>query len=248
MAFSLRKTTTILVLIATLAVAASDLSYLVKKKCPKGGQENAPCYAALLTDIVKGVSKGVPELNFKTMDPMQSGPLNLTVNAGSDQFKMNFLAPQFTGLSTARVSKLKVGNPMELTLHIPVVVMTSNYVNSGKLIVIKASGGGAMTNTFEDVSLSMRINYSVKESASGEQKVEVENLDVNFVPKKSKMQVDRLNSGNSVARQLYNIFLSASGSEILGLMSTQLNENFGGILKTTADFIVANLPVTAALE
>jgi len=42
----------------------------------------------------------------------------------------------------------RVGNPLELTLHIPVVVMNSSYVNSGKLIVIRASGGGAMTNTF----------------------------------------------------------------------------------------------------
>jgi hypothetical protein len=41
------------------------------------------------------------------MDPMSSEPLNLTVNAGSDQFKMNFLEPKFTGISTAKVSQLK---------------------------------------------------------------------------------------------------------------------------------------------
>jgi len=51
--------------------------------------------------------KGVPALNFAPMDPMSSGPLNLTVNAGSDQFRMNFLEPKFTGLSTAKVTKLK---------------------------------------------------------------------------------------------------------------------------------------------
>jgi Haemolymph juvenile hormone binding protein (JHBP) len=50
---------------------------------------------------------GVPSLNFPSMDPMSSEPLNLTVNAGSDQFKMNFLEPKFTGISTAKVSHLK---------------------------------------------------------------------------------------------------------------------------------------------
>ncbi|CAB3384518.1 Hypothetical predicted protein [Cloeon dipterum] len=245
MPFSLSNALTFLAIVATcVSAATTDLSHLVKKKCPKGGQENAACYAALLTDVIQGVVRGVPELDFESMDPLKSDPLNLTVNAGSDQFKMNFLAPQFTGLTNARVSKLKVANPLEMTLHIPEVMMTSNYVNSGKLIVIKASGGGSMTNTFDDVSLHMRIRYSMKD----EDTVQIDNVEVNFAPKKSKMRVDRLNTGNVVARELYNIFLSASGSEILGLMSSQLNENFGGVMKRTAEFMAKNLAVSSALE
>jgi len=45
--------------------------------------------------------------------------------------------------------------------------------------------------------------------------------------------------------ELYNIFLSASGQEILGLMSEQLNENFGIIIKRSADFMAEHLPLSA---
>jgi hypothetical protein len=116
----------------------------------------------------------------------------------------------------------------------------------------------------EDVSLLLSVPYSIVSDATGEEKVKVNDLKVKFVSKKAQMRVEKLNSGNAIARgkwlekkkhlfwewilvcaELYNIFLSASGQEILGLMSEQLNENFGGILKRSADFMAENLPLSA---
>jgi hypothetical protein len=89
--------------------------HLVRAKCARGGQENEICYKKLLTDLVQGLARGKYLKYFRISGhgniflgvPMSTEPLNLTVNAGSDQFKMNFLEPKFTGISTAKVSNLK---------------------------------------------------------------------------------------------------------------------------------------------
>jgi hypothetical protein len=43
--------------------------------------------------------------------------------------------------------------------------------------------------------------------------------------------------------ELYNVFLSASSQEILGLMLPQFNQKFGEIFTETAQKIVKNLPI-----
>lgn len=55
---------------------------------------------------------------------------------------------------------VRVGNPLHFVLHVPVVVMSSEYVNSGKLIVIRASGGGAMSNTFGEFAF-VCVNWTI---------------------------------------------------------------------------------------
>lgn len=44
------------------------------------------------------------------------------------------------------------------------------------------------------------VPYSIVTDAAGQEKVKVNDLEVNFVPKKAHMRVEKLNSGNVVAR------------------------------------------------
>ncbi|KAF4519702.1 hypothetical protein B566_EDAN003952 [Ephemera danica] len=218
---------TLIFLVHSVCAQQQDLSELVTRKCPEsGGQVAADCYGNVVFQVMKGIKGGNEAMDIPALEPLLPGTLNVSVSAGSDQ----------------------TGNPLSLVLNAKKVIMKSPYVNSGRLILIQASGGGVMSNTFDDAKITIKMAYDQPEIKDGKRYGHVKDCKVTFTSGTTNMRVEKLNSGNEIARELYNVFLSASSTEIMNLMLPQLNSQLADLFCDVTNKVLKKLPLDAVFE
>ncbi|KAF5283929.1 hypothetical protein FQR65_LT13690 [Abscondita terminalis] len=219
------------------------------KQCKESDPQFLDCLIGALHHLRPFLSTGINEIELPSVEPFQMDELTLSLTTGPNGYKVSLTDIDIFGASNYTVKKIKLsegGKPFLATVIIPELRISANYMSSGVLIILPASGNGTFHAQFENVTAVVQgqISTNYKENLKY---LHVDTLSIDMDVKDVHMGVRKVYRNNRILTEAINLFLRENGQEVLKAMTPQLKKKLSTLFQTIANQLLTHVPLKTFL-
>lgn len=210
----------ILVLAMAFAVASSASP---KKRnlgdylslCERSNADLSGCVVRAIIDTKPRLSKGIPELNLPSIDPLRIEKLENTEGSGKNEFTQKLTNLSIQGLSQFIIKEGRVPKNLSriyLDMFTPVVTFDGQYEIHGRVLALPISGSGDCRLVFNNVRTVADVPLT-RVQRDGKEHLHAEDFKWIIEADSGTVRFDNLFNGEEKLGETMNKFLNENWKE-----------------------------------
>ncbi|KAF6198137.1 hypothetical protein GE061_007884 [Apolygus lucorum] len=222
--------------------AASLPSYI--KPCKRGSKLNQ-CSIINGNAAIPSFAKGDAKLKIPSLEPILVKELSVREDsAKSVALNLTFIDMKIKNLSKGKLVESKTDlnkRHIEWTIDVPKVVIDSQYIVNGKILVLPIRGNGPCHIELDNVKLFYVLDYKLNK-VKGQDHAVITNTDLKFETEKLKLKLDNLFNGDKALSDNMNVVLNDNWQELLTQLGPPVAKAIALAVKPIVDKIVSQVP------
>lgn len=217
--------------------ATSLPSYI--KVCKKNDHD---CYIQHANEAIPHFLNGDKNLRLPKLNPQKVQKIE--ANAGNLQ--LTFSNVEFFGLDTTKVLDIDWNydeHKIYTEINVENIEFISQYVASGKIMVLPVQGSGPCNITFKNLHLKYTLSYKVEAKGSLHYAITDANDNLDWTIEKTYFRFDNLFNGNKAMGDNVNKFINENDQDVLKEMSGVITAFIKPTIYGTYSAILGKVPV-----
>ncbi|XP_023014651.1 protein takeout [Leptinotarsa decemlineata] len=219
------------------------------KICHKSDPDLGKCIKRSVEELRPLLTKGIPELNIPSCEPLCIPEVVIDQGTGSVALKSVYKDIKVYGPSKFVIKQIKVDlekNKMRMKVWLPHLEVICTYTMDGKILMMPISGTGLSRANYSDIEATVTLRTE-KIKKDGELYYNVKDFYVNFDIGHAQIFFEDLFNGDKDLGEAMNLFINDNWKQVANEIKPVLEDHIAAIFKKFANKIFHKYPIKTIL-